>query len=414
MIVRHVASRNAASTAAGLTRYFPLQHGDLSVGQATESQNAITWRTAATISNFYARVTVNDRGASTFRVRVNTANGNSVLSVGASGTGEFEDTSNSDSISAGDSVDHSLVTGAGGTTFTHTVVAFSLSSDVWIGGTPSGGGTQVAGANTINYYGVSGDGGNDTTEARSQAKFAHAGTLTNLFINVNTNGRSTTTNFRSRKNTANGNLLIAIGSGVTGVLEDTSNTDSIASTDLVNLSITNGTGSGTIAIHTLKVEYASSAGYTAVAHRGGGSVLGTGSTVYMAAPAATFQTNGTEGHWQTLVKHAYTTRRLQAFISANATTGGTAAVKLRINGGDGTQLLSPGAGTTGFFEDTTNTDNVAATDELDIVIATGTGGNTTYRLVALGVEPPAAGRTTKNTRAWPLGVEIGMGWRMPA
>ncbi len=27
---------------------------------------------------------------------------------------------------------------------------------------------------------------------------------------------------------------------------------------------------------------------------------------------------------------------------------------------------------------------------------------------------PGAGRTTKNTRAWPLGVEIGMGWRMPA
>lgn len=26
----------------------------------------------------------------------------------------------------------------------------------------------------------------------------------------------------------------------------------------------------------------------------------------------------------------------------------------------------------------------------------------------------AAGRTTKNTRAWPLGTEIGMGWRMPA
>lgn len=26
----------------------------------------------------------------------------------------------------------------------------------------------------------------------------------------------------------------------------------------------------------------------------------------------------------------------------------------------------------------------------------------------------AAGRTTKNTRGWPLGVEIGMGWRLPA
>ena len=42
------------------------------------------------------------------------------------------------------------------------------------------------------------------------------------------------------------------------------------------------------------------------------------------------------------------------------------------------------------------------------------GGTDQSGTVLVVFKPAAAGgRTTRNTRAWPLGVEIGMGWRMP-
>ena len=385
MIVRMVAGRTLASIAASTTRVGPVQTSDQVVSGSTESQANVIWRTAATISNFYVRVTSNDRASSTFRIRKNTANGNGVIVVGASATGEFEDTTNSDSIAAGDNVCYNLVTGAGGTTFIYSVLAWTVSSDVWFGGQSYGGGTQVAGASVVNYYGLAGDGGNDTTENRSKTKFAYAGTLKNLYVNINTNGRSTTTNVRSRKNTANGNLLIAIGAGVTGVLEDTANSDTIAVGDLVNLSITNGTATGTIAFHQYKVEFASTTGWMQTAHRGAGTALGAGATIFSSIGA--FQTTATESNWQTLSKGPYIARRLQAFISANATTGGSASVRFRKNAANGNQLLSPGAGTTGFFEDTTNTDTFDVADVIDVTVITGTGGNTTYRLLAVGLGP---------------------------
>ena len=56
------------------------------------------------------------------------------------------------------------------------------------------------------------------------------------------------------------------------------------------------------------------------------------------------------------------------------------------------------------------------TDQTDSALATGSAGLWTYDTTGIvddfqGDNLGAAGRTTKNTRSWPLGTEIGMGWR---
>jgi hypothetical protein len=51
-------------------------------------------------------------------------------------------------------------------------------------------------------------------------------------------------------------------------------------------------------------------------------------------------------------------------------------------------------------------------DSIDFIMDDADPSQAFFWWVAVG-NPSAGGRTTKNTRAWPLGTEVGMGWRMP-
>src|SRR5690349_17266000 len=90
---------------------------------AAESNAQITRRVPGVESNLYIRVNTNDRGTSTLRFRINGGDGNQVVSITASTTGEFEDTSNTDTIAAGDLTDYQITGGAGGTTLTFGIVS---------------------------------------------------------------------------------------------------------------------------------------------------------------------------------------------------------------------------------------------------------------------------------------------------
>ena len=84
----------------------------------TESRKALTYRTGGTFRNLFIQILTNDRGESTFRTRKGTADANIVVTITASGTGKFEDTSNTDAVTAGDNWHSKIITGAGGTVFT--------------------------------------------------------------------------------------------------------------------------------------------------------------------------------------------------------------------------------------------------------------------------------------------------------
>ena len=245
---------NTRTQAASTTTFYFQVHGELT-GDATETKVQRTYRTAGTLSNLYIRITTNDRGASTFRLRKNGADGNQVISIGASITGEFEDTSNTDAIVAGDEVCYSMVTGAGGTTFTlfiPSTVFSATTNTVIVSGSD---GTTLSAASTTLYMAIAGENRAVATEANAQTEISTGGTLKNLQVNISQNARTTTTTFRSRINGANGNQVISVTASTTGIFEDTSNTDTVTANDLVCYSSVTGTGTENLVLRLTSSEF---------------------------------------------------------------------------------------------------------------------------------------------------------------
>ena len=373
------------STGASTTQYGPVGLG-VRPGNATETNMYLTHRSAGTLSNLYFRLSSNDRGASTMRVRVNVGDGNQNVSIGASATGEFEDTSNTDAIAAGDEFALRLVTGAGGTTFV-------LEAQGWLFApttntaerfvTAGGGGISTASTTFFNLIGgIEGD--VTASENGQEQKFQTAGTLSNGIVLLRTNTRSTNSTFRSRVNNGNGNIAITIASTDTsGFLEDTSNTDTIAANDLVNTSITLGTGTGTLRFFLTGADFITTnskfmilgglgigrnqlANVTSYSHMAGNLIL-----------AAT-----TEAFLQSDPNIAFTGSNATIYVSAITMTDAS-TWRLRINGGNGNQVISS-ITTTGRKEDTTNTDAIVSGDDICWEFITGaTGTSATLSLLSM-------------------------------
>jgi hypothetical protein len=379
---RHFGARDAsASIAASSTVYSWLGNGhQANAAIATEANVTIPYRGAATFSNLYCRVVTNSRGASTFRLRVNTADVNSVCSIGSSATGEFEDTSNTDTISSGDNVNYKVTTGAGGAAFIMPLV--SVTSSLSKAKYGSGAGVSTSTANNSIYFALSDLGTTNTTEARAQTKFYATGTLKSLCVNVSANARGSTTTGRSRVNTADGNQVVSIGGSATGVFEDTTNTDTIALGDLVCYAIRTGSGGSSItyAGRGIEFDYAATA-YPIVAGTTTGVTYTTGITRY--SPVGFINAETTESTAQAKTRFTGTLSKLQAYVMTNATTS-PSSVRSRINTADGNSLVSIGSGTTGRFEDTSNADDITDVgDHIDLKTVNGGGGNLVVTLYAL-------------------------------
>lgn len=104
--------------AAAATFYKPLAGGN-ALNSTTESDAQSLGLTQFTLTNFRTFTASNGiTAASTMRVRKNGANGNLVISITASTSGEFEDIVNSDSVIPTDLLDVQVTVGATGTNIT--------------------------------------------------------------------------------------------------------------------------------------------------------------------------------------------------------------------------------------------------------------------------------------------------------
>src|SRR3990167_11137323 len=79
--------------------------------------------------------------------------------------------------------------------------------------------------------------GDNLTEANRQITYRSAGTLSNLWVNVDSNTLDGTTTIRTRINGANGAQSVSFASSTTGIAEDTTNSDTIVAGDEVNYSL---------------------------------------------------------------------------------------------------------------------------------------------------------------------------------
>lgn len=343
---------------------------------ATESIRQVTWRHAATISRIGVRLFSNGVAAdSTLKSRINSADGNGTATITASTAGYFEDTTNSDTVSAGDTVGCVIVAGAGGTSMNvyNTNCVNSASTDtMYVSGALLSG--SLTSASTDYFFSVSGTSAIGTTESVAQVRSTISQTLKNVYVHVNGNTRATASTLISRKNGADGNISVNIPASTTGIFEDTSNSDSLVDGDDYCLAIRTGTGAGTITALRSKAEFLTTDGAaqlttynsTATSIVAGGTVkywaLG-GSGANLTAESATQVKNGCSA----------TYKFLRASVSANTVTNASTA-RFRKNTANGNGSVTITGLTTGIFTDATNEDSVVDTDVVNLSVTTGAGG----------------------------------------
>lgn len=211
--------------------------------RTVESNTEYTMRATRVLRDLRVYAT-NGGGSPTFRVRKNRGDGSLLVTI--SGTGEFLDTSNTDSFVAGDEADYEFDPVGESTVITVWGVKADTSSGVQMGHDIS------VGAST-EFFTPSGN-TTTTTELNAQIEAEDAATIQFLFVNCFTYAETRT--IRTRKNAANGAASVSVSG--TGLFEDPSNTDSLSAED--DLSIQQDAESSGNNGYLVAVEWETSAG----------------------------------------------------------------------------------------------------------------------------------------------------------
>lgn len=243
--------------------------------------------------------------------------------------------------------------------------------------------TLTSTANTTEYWacgGASGAGyGANTIEADSQTMHKNAGTFSNLFVSLQTNGIAGTTTFTFRKNAADATMVVSVPSSSTGnFTEGTLHTDNIVSGDKTGLKSIPGATTGTFKVTTISVIFLNTSSSDTISRLTTVSfqleTLNTASfTAYdpiAGELAATPQS--TESLAKCRFRKAGSFKNVGVNVKSNLRTTAT-TFTVRINGADTLLSASVPGSTTGWIEDTTDNPTVAVGDDVNWKFVTGTG-----------------------------------------
>lgn len=247
------------STTNGVaTRYWNVA-GSLGTATATEAAAQMISPAGGTLSNLRAYVTAARATNTTLKTRVNGADGAQSVTMTASTTGAFEDTTNTDTIVAGDLFCAATVTGSGTDTLTLSNVSV-LFTTTTSGVSPLGAGatSTTLTSGVTRYYTPVGHLQALATESQTQQIAPFAGTASRLSATVTANASTTTSTMVLRKNGADTAVTFTIAGGATGSFVDTTNTVSVSAGDLLSIQ---GSGSdGTVTFRSMSLRYAEVAG----------------------------------------------------------------------------------------------------------------------------------------------------------
>lgn len=353
-------------------------------------------RIIGTVTDFFARVSANSlsTAALTFVIRKNTANGNGTISVAASTTGTFTDAAHTDAIAVGDTMNAGIqaASGGAGTATVRICSACFVCNNAH--GTFYGTNNDasfLSTASTTGFHPLAGSWlteGN-ATENNVKMQVDNAGTIQGLWVTVSTNGRGTSTTWNSRINNANGNQTLSVGATATGQFQDTTNSDTLAVGDDINLATTTSTGGGTLSARGMSVQFTSMVAaqnniYTARAVGTARAASGTPNFIPIIGLFSVLSTVETEVQMDHNFKGIAS--KFKIYLSANTyTVAGTANV--RKNTADGNQTVSLTALTSGLFEDGSNTDSFVAGDDFAYQIVGGTTASATIQWLGMLESP---------------------------
>lgn len=367
------SARNNLNVTASTTNYYVLPPTSINGGDTVESTIQTTARTAGIYSQLYALIVENDRATSTLRFRKNTANGNMALSI--SGTGEFTDLSSTDTVASGDLVNLQIVSGAGGTRFVSQSYGVTFRPDIGTVISHSSMPGNFSTASTTAFSTLAGQSTWTTTEADAQWKSKVAGTCRNFGIMIESNARTTATTFGSRIAGVNGNMSVSVpGTPGSAWYEDISNSDAISYDTTMGYYITTGTGTGTIGMSFIRMEFYTVNNYFQLMGSSNTAVTVNASTTTNFPISGRIEAEPTESEIQITARIPIRLSNLQCYITGN-TVSATSTIRLRKNGANGNLAVSITGSTNNWFEDLTGAvDEIAPTDKINYQIVTGASG----------------------------------------
>jgi hypothetical protein len=220
----------------------------------TTEQNAkAKIQTACTMRYLLVNVLTSSTGTVTVRLRKNGVDGSSVVTSTAATTGIFEDTTNSDTIAAGDDVCFSVVGSTASGTRAISLISLSMmntNNKFLLGGVDANGTEGTINFNTTSYVPISGRPFRTTTENNTKVKSRYTKmSLSQLTVQVTANTVNGTSTIRTRKNGASGAQSVSIGASTTGFFTDSTNSDfNLVSTDDINYQVVTGGSSGNMSV----------------------------------------------------------------------------------------------------------------------------------------------------------------------
>jgi hypothetical protein len=200
-----------------------------------------------------------------------------VVTFGSGATGLAEDTTNSDTFAAGNTLNYSYTTGSGSGSQTFELIgcfydASTPGEQPIVNGTAStSGGNSWSGGAATRYTKVAGD-FSDYISAEATSQIPEpASTFDRLRIYVSQNTKGTTCTATLRKNTADATQTVSVGAGVTGLVEDTTNTDTFADGDLSAIKFVFGSDANTFNVGWTALDMAIAIAITRPSYRASGS-----------------------------------------------------------------------------------------------------------------------------------------------
>lgn len=378
--IPHILGQTPSSLSS--TRYAGIGQGGLGWNF---SEIGYTLAHDCTISDLDVLVSTASSGAGSVTLRKNGADTALTVTLTASTTGHYTDSTHSISCVAGDVLTFSCTKGGSGTLnvplvrflVEPTSGYFNLFTNS--GGanlTSTGGGVAILGSGTKNV--------GATPDVSAYTIIPTAGTLQNMATEVTSNTSDGSVTYQSYINGALGNLTFTIGAGTTGTFLDSTNTDSISAGDSVSCDIAiTGRTTGTVSANQLYSEFVTTDKASVFANNQWSSLVA-GAAGY--APVAGSQAKPvfSEASVQMSTGVDGDISQLSLLVSSNSHDGAT-VFTLNVGGTGSALTISVPASTTGTFTDSTHTVSVLSTDLLSIYYddSASTGGSFVMRAMSM-------------------------------
>lgn len=326
------------------------------------------------------------------RFRDGGANGQNVASL--SGTGTAEDTTHTDTLTAGDLFNLAMTDTGTTPTFkwVKANVEFASGHGCFHGAGVFGGFVCDVPA-TRRYLPINGIAAVDGTATIADVQWKNRGytSIEAFQIRVSANARTNNSVFSVNVNGSDTGTTITFAAAATGLQTVTGMGISLSDGDLVCISMTLGTGVEDLTLQMVGVTLKSTdnASEVACGRQAGDTRAASATASYYVPGGSIGGVSATETDHRVKVGFAAVVKNLRCYLSAN-TYGADATLKLIVNGTAQITTTITASGGAGWYENTADTYNISDTDEISYEIVGGTSGSITVHSIGVTFGAPPA------------------------